>query len=62
MEDYVYMVSRSEKILCLVNFINQRYITNFKVFGYYLPFWRKMQTKLKMQSENTPGCVFPPIF
>jgi hypothetical protein len=24
---------------------------NLKVLGYYLPFWRKMQTKLKLQNE-----------
>jgi len=24
------------------------FIINFKVLGYYLPFWRKMQTKLKV--------------
>jgi hypothetical protein len=34
------------------------YITYFKFFTYYLPFWRKMQTKLKVQSENAPGSVF----
>jgi hypothetical protein len=34
------------------------YITNFKFFGYYLPLWRKMQTKLKVQSENAPGSTF----
>jgi hypothetical protein len=28
---------------------------NFKAFGYYLPFWRKMQTKLKLQNENRLG-------
>jgi hypothetical protein len=34
--------------------MNLMYIVNFKVFGYYLPFWRKMQTKLKVRGENMP--------
>jgi hypothetical protein len=37
------------------------YIINFKVFGYYLPFWRKMQTKLKVRTENSPGMCFLPL-
>ncbi len=34
------------------------YITHFKLFGYHLPFWRKMQTKLKVRNENAPGITF----
>jgi hypothetical protein len=33
------------------------YIINLKVFGYYLSFWRKMQTKPKVRRENMPGHV-----
>jgi hypothetical protein len=47
--------------------MNLMYIINFNFFGYYFPFWRKMQTKLKVRRENMPasvflGIVFPPIF
>ena len=51
----VFMVSSSQKCLCLVKCMNLRYIINFKFFGYSHTFRRKMQTKVKFRVQT---CLF----